>query len=72
MLTPDTKAAIVEDVDSEIQDAFECAKAGPFPEAADWEELNYSNSTPLADRLLVDSRAGVFDQGQADATPKPY
>ena len=75
-LTPAIKSAVREEVDAEIADAFEFAKSSPFPEPGNWEQANYSDATPVADRLLADVEASqttaVFDGDQADAIPKPY
>jgi pyruvate dehydrogenase E1 component alpha subunit len=72
MLTPETKLAVEREADTEIADAFQFAKSSPFPSANGWREANYSDASPLADRLLVDLDSAQVDGNQADAIPRPY
>ena len=72
LLTPMIKAAIVDEIDDEIADAFKFAKSSPFPSDTNWTRLNYSTVSPLADKLLHETQLGEFDQDQADTIPQPY
>lgn len=63
---------LVAEIDREVADAFAFAKKSPFPSEADWLRLNYSATSPLADRWLQDVEAAEFNQRQADAIPGPY
>jgi pyruvate dehydrogenase E1 component alpha subunit len=72
MMTPQEQAAWIDEVDREIEAAFAFAKSSPFPTGSNWDRWNYSQETPLADRLLHDVEAGRFDQYQAEAIPGPY
>jgi TPP-dependent pyruvate/acetoin dehydrogenase alpha subunit len=60
------------EIDQEIQDALQFARSSPFPRQANWLQLNESDSSPLADRLLHDVEADAFDQNQQEAVPGPY
>lgn len=71
-LTPVLQESIRQDIQQEIAAAFDFAKRSPFPQAADWRGLNYSTSSPLADRLLLDAESSPFNHDQADALPAPY
>jgi pyruvate dehydrogenase E1 component alpha subunit len=72
LLTPTLKATIIDDIDDEIADAFKFAKNSPFPNDTNWERLNYNLDSPLADKLLSETKPGEFNQDQADTTPRPY
>lgn len=72
LLTPDVKAELVKKIDEEIQGAFEFAKSSPFPDSPDWDLLNYSSDSPMADKLLADVESTNFDQNQAITIPAPY
>jgi pyruvate dehydrogenase E1 component alpha subunit len=72
LLTPDSKAAIIDEIDEEISDAFEFAKSSPFPSDTNWEKLNYCTDSPLADKLLHETKFGEFDKEQPDVIPQPY
>ena len=72
LLTPTTRSAILDEIDAKIAEAFEFAKGSPFPGEIDWAALNYSTSSPLADRLLEQAEMDTFDQSQADSVPRPY
>ena len=71
-LSPQEQAALTQEIDAEIEEAFAFAKASPFPAGADWNACNYSTQTPLADRLLHDLESGRFDHYQREAVPGPY
>ena len=72
ILTPATREQITHDIDVEIKDAFDFAKSSPFPASADWQNLNYCPTSPLADKLLDDAEHHEFNQNQAEAVPGPY
>ncbi len=55
-----------------MDEAFIFAKESPFPDPADWNDMNYSSSTPMADRLLTDIENEEFDETQDLTLPKPY
>jgi len=71
-LSDTQKSQWIAAIDHEISEAFAYAKSSPFPSEPDWHYLNYSTSTPEADRLLVDVEGGGFNQYQAEAVPGPY
>lgn len=56
----------------EIAECFRYAKESPFPDAPDWARLNWSSSSPVADKLLGTQSGGEFDQFQSDARLAPY
>ena len=66
------KAAVVKEIDHEIDEAFAFAKSSPFPGELDWLLANYDPTSPLADRLLQDVESAVFDHKQKDTIPAPY
>lgn len=72
LLTSEEKEKIVVKIDEEIARAFAFAKSSPFPRSAHWDRLNYSVSSPLADRLLQEMDSHDFDQHQKDSLPGPY
>lgn len=72
LLTSSEKAVIVDEIDREIAEAFEFSKKSRFPHVTSWSKLNYSTSSPLADKLLKDTSLGEFDQNQDDTVPEPY
>lgn len=71
-MTESTLHALVADIDAEISEAFRFAKDSPVPDDPDWTQLNYSASSPVADRLLGRSEPDQFDQNQDEAIPGPY
>ena len=71
-LTDIDKENIITEINAEIADAFQFAKNSPFPTRANWAELNYSTSSPVADTLLVETDLAEFNQDQAYAIPGPY
>ena len=63
LLSPSIKTAMLKEIDAEIANAFEIAKSSPHPVAPDWQSLNYSTATPLADKLLKEFKpAGSPEQ----------
>ena len=73
LLTLEIKENILEDINKKIFEAFEFAKNSPFPKDTDWKNQNYSNETPLADKLLKDNtKSKQFDQDQPEAVLEPY
>jgi len=66
------KATMLSDIDQEIDDAFCFAKASPFPDNLNWDTLNYANTSPMADRLLIETDLKHFNQDQDYAIPRPY
>ncbi len=72
LLTEADKTATIKEIDDEIADAFTFAKESPFPDNTDWQILNYATATPLADKLLYETKSWEFDQDQADTIPGPY
>ena len=72
LLTTDEKDELICGIDREVEEAFTFGKNSPFPDEPDWEDLNFSSSTPLADKLLRDMEAFDFNQDQDELTPAPY
>ena len=72
LLTPEMKEKLIADINNEISEAFDFAKNSKFPEIDDWNKLNYSSATPLADKLLKSAETGDFDENQQEAVPGPY
>jgi TPP-dependent pyruvate/acetoin dehydrogenase alpha subunit len=68
----DRKATMLAEIEAEIGDAFDFARSSPFPTAPHWPTLNFSTTTPVADRLLEDTEAIEFNQNQAESVPGPY
>jgi TPP-dependent pyruvate/acetoin dehydrogenase alpha subunit len=66
------KAEMIRGIDEEIADAFRFAKSSPFPRATDWESMNLSAQSPLADKLLLDVQVDVFDENQIAEQAKGY
>lgn len=71
-LTDLDKQDITTEINAEIAEAFQFAKNSPFPTRANWTELNYSTSSPVADSLLVETALPEFNQDQDYAIPGPY
>lgn len=71
-LTTDEKSELLCAIDKEIEEAFTFGKNSPFPDEPDWDDLNLSSSSPLADKLLRDMEGLDFDQNQDELTPAPY
>jgi TPP-dependent pyruvate/acetoin dehydrogenase alpha subunit len=66
------KERILAEVNSEIAEAFAYARSSPFPAEPDWNTLNESPLSPLADRLLAEADKHEFDGSQDEAIPGPY
>lgn len=71
-LNDEQKAAFEGEIADEIAAHFSFAKGSPFPKDADWREMNYDQSSPLADKLLGTASGGEFDYSQAEAKLGPY
>lgn len=72
-LLPVTEAdRLMQEIGTEIMDCFRFAKSSPFPSTPDWTALNYSSTTPEADRLLADIDLADFDAHQESAQAKGY
>jgi TPP-dependent pyruvate/acetoin dehydrogenase alpha subunit len=54
----------VRNAQAEIDRCFAAARSAPFPTVSDWEALNRSSSSPLADKLLVEVERSDFDARQ--------
>jgi pyruvate dehydrogenase E1 component alpha subunit len=72
LLTAEAKSTLEQEIDCEIAKAFLFAKTSPFPAVENWGSLNYSDDSPLADRLLEENDAAQFDQNQLYSVPGPY
>jgi len=59
-------------INSEIKDSFNYAKKSDFPTIKSWKDLNFSNKTPVADKLLKDLKQINFDEDQKIIQPKGY
>jgi TPP-dependent pyruvate/acetoin dehydrogenase alpha subunit len=71
-LTGAVKARMEIEIGEEIADNFRFAKESPFPKDIDWQDANWSSSSPLADALLIETERNVFDHNQAEARLGPY
>ena len=60
------------EVQDSIDRSFKFAKSSPFPNAPDWASLNFSSSSPLADKLLVERDSEAFDAQQESQQAKGY
>jgi len=72
LLTAAEKEDLIGSIDKELDEAFTFAKNSPFPVAVDWGPLNYSNASPMADKLLQDLESHDFNPNQAEAKLAPY
>jgi pyruvate dehydrogenase E1 component alpha subunit len=72
LLSDSQKSTLLKEIDIEIADSFRFAKGSAFPKPARWSEMNYANSSPLADRLLLDIDVEAFDHDQAFVQAKGY
>lgn len=59
-------------IDYEIKKSFQFAKKSKFPKLKSWQELNLSNKTPAANKLLKDLEQSQFDERQKIILPKGY
>jgi len=66
------KNNLLSDIENEIADAFQFAKASLFLENPNWLALNYALSNPVAEKLLVETESNNFNQNQNDTVPGPY
>jgi pyruvate dehydrogenase E1 component alpha subunit len=66
------KQALVREIEQEIAASFQFAKSSPFPSTPDWAQLNWSNASPEAARLLADVDLSEFDAHQAPVQAKGY
>ena len=66
------KDTVIGEIDKEISTAFAFAKSSKFPDCINWEKLNYSTNSPLADKLLHDTELSEYNQNQEYAIPGPY
>jgi TPP-dependent pyruvate/acetoin dehydrogenase alpha subunit len=71
-LTPALKQQMESEIADEIAANFKFAKESAFPELPDWQRLNWADTTPMADKVLVTSQEAEFDHDQADARLFPY
>ena len=61
------------EIATEIAENFKFAKESPFPDDANWQKLNYSDQTPMADKYLVEVESdGNFNHSQNEAKLGPY
>ena len=56
----------------EIEENLRFAKSSPFPETADWYNMNWYDASPRADQLLGPSFESDFDEYQPEARLEPY
>jgi len=59
-------------INNEIEDAFDFAKKSDFPVLDSWEEMNFSNKSPIADKILKDLEQSRFDEDQKIIQVKGY
>jgi pyruvate dehydrogenase E1 component alpha subunit len=71
-LTDEAKARMESEISAEIAANFRFAKDSPFPSSIDWQDANWSTSSPLADQLLTEIEGNIFDPNQAEAKLGPY
>lgn len=71
-LTESARDALIKENDAEIAEAFAFAKSSPFPGPTDFEGLNRSAASPLADKCLHEFEPEVFNQDQRLTIPAPY
>ena len=72
IISSDELERIEREVTSEIARCFEFAKSSPFPALPDWETLNSSPNSPLADKLLAEIELADFDAQQESQQAKGY
>lgn len=72
ILNENDKEKIVSEINDEIMDAFRFAKTSPFPTIKNLVAMNYSSSSPMADKLLIENDSLKFNQDQAQSIPGPY
>ena len=59
-------------INNEIKDSFNYAEKSNFPVLNSWEDLNYCNRTPVADKILKDLEKTNFDEDQKIIQAKGY
>jgi pyruvate dehydrogenase E1 component alpha subunit len=72
MLTSKQEMEWVIEINHEIDYCFQYAKESPFPRNADWNDINYQNKSPLADKFLASFSNEKFDATQNHIQPKGY
>ena len=59
-------------INNEINDSFQYAKKSNFPSLSSWEDMNFSNKSPVADKILKDLEKKDFDESQKIIQVKGY
>lgn len=59
-----SKKIIISQIDDEIKSSFDFAKTSSFPSLNDWEKMNFSSESPLADKFLLEADINQFDEKQ--------
>ena len=59
-------------INNEIKNSFDFAKRSNFPVLNSWEEMNFSNKSPVADKILKDLEQSKFDEDQKIVQAKGY
>ena len=59
-------------INNEIKDSFDFAKKSNFPVLNSWEEMNFSNKSPMADKILKDLEQSKFNEDQKIIQTKGY
>lgn len=72
IIAPDEIESLKRAVASEIEQCFKFAKSSPFPSLPDWETLNSSPISPMADKLLAEFELADFDAQQKPNQAKGY
>jgi TPP-dependent pyruvate/acetoin dehydrogenase alpha subunit len=71
-LLPAEKVALESEIAKEMAANFKFAKEGSFPGKPMWQQWNWNETSPAADKLLELPASGEFDHHQADAKLAPY
>ncbi|MDO8793549.1 MAG: thiamine pyrophosphate-dependent enzyme [Vicinamibacterales bacterium] len=72
LIKPGDRERVVLEAQSAIERCFEFAKSSPFPDTPDWNALNFSPDSPLADKLLVEIELAPVDAHQEAKQAKGY
>ena len=72
LIQPGDREALELEIQSQIDRSFQFAKSSPFPTAPNWEVLNSSQDSPLADKLLAEMETAGFDAHQVTPQAKGY
>src|SRR5712692_6102704 len=72
LIKPGERESLVLEAQSAIDRCFQFAKSSPFPDALDWNGLNLSPDSPLADKFLVEVELANFDAHQESKQAKGY